>query len=275
MTLRRAPSQFLARLGTATLVAGTRTDLSGECLTAPDRCTILLSRNTPGGTLGNLYAPSSSRGPTDVTFDVVSSDGADVSSFNFMCIPKNPGIKSAQLSSTSFPADGSLRRPPSGLFIARGTATLVAGTVTVTTGKQFTAEARVFVMANTLAGTPGFLSAPGASVNPATGQFVINSDSALDTSTVDWVLVDSQLRFSPSGPRMGQANGTLSAGLATVEGINPMSSVDISVIASRITLAGVNGQMSAPTRAPGVTIGSIGISGGNVGDISTFEVAVF
>lgn len=274
-TLRRSPSNLFARIGTVTLVAGVRQGINAGCLTEPDKCTIIISRNTPGGTLGFLFAPSSSRGPGVTTFDILSNNGSDVSTVNWMAIPKDAGMKAPIVGVNDIPADGSLRKPPSGLLVARGTATLVAGTRTVTVDKPLSAESRIYVTANTLGGTAGKLSAPGASVNVAAGTFVINSDSALDTSTVDWVVFDQPLRFAPSGPLMGQANGTFIAGLATIAGLNPSSYDDVSVLASYITLAGNNGNISAPARAPSVTNGSIGIAAGNIADISTFECALF
>ena len=68
-----------------------------------------------------------------------------------------------------------------------GTATLVAGTVTVST--TLTAASKILLSRNTEAGTPGYLEAPAASRNAVLGSFVINSSSATDTSTVDWVVV--------------------------------------------------------------------------------------
>lgn len=68
-----------------------------------------------------------------------------------------------------------------------GTATLTAGTKTVTTTAIKTG-AKVFLTVNTPSGTQGFLSAPIASfVNGAS--FVINSSSATETSTVNWQIV--------------------------------------------------------------------------------------
>lgn len=71
-----------------------------------------------------------------------------------------------------------------------GTATLVGGTVTVTTS-QVTAKSRIFMTRNTPGGTPGYLSAPVASFTAGTS-FVINSTSGTDTSTVNWYVIDNQ-----------------------------------------------------------------------------------
>lgn len=79
----------------------------------------------------------------------------------------------------------------------RGTATLVAGTATVGPGGggeriELRSGMRIVVARNTPGGTPGDLSVPDASRvfgDPGTGQFVINSGSGTDTSTVDWAIV--------------------------------------------------------------------------------------
>jgi len=69
-----------------------------------------------------------------------------------------------------------------------GTATLVAGTVTVNTTAALTASL-IFVSCNTPGGTQGLLSAPSASITNATS-FVINSSSNADTSTVNWWIIN-------------------------------------------------------------------------------------
>lgn len=69
-----------------------------------------------------------------------------------------------------------------------GTATLVAGTVTVNT-TAVTTSSIIFISYNTLAGTPGSIEAPTASIVNGTS-FVINSSSVVDTSTVNWWIVN-------------------------------------------------------------------------------------
>lgn len=76
------------------------------------------------------------------------------------------------------------------LYFGRGsgTATLAAGTRAVTV-KNLPADAKITVSYNTPAGATGTLSVPQASrtnLGTATAQFVINSSSGTDTSTVDW-----------------------------------------------------------------------------------------
>lgn len=66
-----------------------------------------------------------------------------------------------------------------------GTATLVAGTVTVANTRVKTGN-KIFVTVNTPGGSVGqYHSAPGGSIVNATS-FVINSSSNTDTSTVNW-----------------------------------------------------------------------------------------
>ena len=65
-----------------------------------------------------------------------------------------------------------------------GTATLASGTVTVSNANVKTGDI-IFVTVNTPSGTLGFLSASTADIVDGT-EFVINSSSALDNSTVNW-----------------------------------------------------------------------------------------
>lgn len=68
-----------------------------------------------------------------------------------------------------------------------GLATLVGGTVTVTTTAVATGD-RILYARQTSGGTPGHLSAPTASIVNATS-FVLNSSDPADTSTVYWTIV--------------------------------------------------------------------------------------
>jgi hypothetical protein len=82
--------------------------------------------------------------------------------------------------------------PSNAIAPALGTATLVAGTVTVS-GVNITANSKIFLGRNTPSGTLGNLSTPSASRvagQGGTGSFVINSSSGTDTSTIDWEIVD-------------------------------------------------------------------------------------
>lgn len=68
-----------------------------------------------------------------------------------------------------------------------GTAVLAAGTVTVT-NTSVTANSRIFLTSNVDGGTPGWLR---ISAKTAATSFTITSSSALDTSTVAWMIVES------------------------------------------------------------------------------------
>ena len=74
-----------------------------------------------------------------------------------------------------------------GQIVDFGVATLVAGTKTVTNTKVASGD-KILVSRVTPGGTVGNLSAPAASITAATS-FVINSDSATETSTVAWAIV--------------------------------------------------------------------------------------
>lgn len=83
--------------------------------------------------------------------------------------------------------DGKFVYPASGTANVRGTATLVGGTVTVTT-TAIEAGDVIMLTRNTPGGTAGDLSAPVASITAATS-FVINSANGADTSTVNWWII--------------------------------------------------------------------------------------
>lgn len=278
MTARRSPSSILAYFGVATLVGGTIAGIEPGCLTDPDKCTIILSRNTPGGTLGFLTAPVAARGAAATTFTITSTAGAETSSVNWLAIPKNVGLAE----STTYVNNASLRRGPSGLNVITGLTTLVAGTKTVT-GLSFSAAAKIFVMAADFGGTSGKLSAPVASVNATTGQFVINSNSGSDTSDVGYVVVDQPLRFSPSGDQFSQSKGTLSSGSSEFSRMDPLNATPAPGRASYsfplITLASVitpstPGNLSAP-RGTARSEGSILVVSSAGADASLIELASF
>ncbi|GAC1576973.1 MAG: hypothetical protein NVS3B7_10110 [Candidatus Elarobacter sp.] len=77
-------------------------------------------------------------------------------------------------------------------LVQAGTATLVAGTVTVSGATSLAAGSLVLLSVRTVGGTVGFLSAPSASFVAGTS-FVINSSSATDTSVVSWMIVNPRV----------------------------------------------------------------------------------
>ena len=69
-----------------------------------------------------------------------------------------------------------------------GTATLVAGTVTVAT-TAIAAGSKVFLSYNTLGGAQGIINAPVGSYTAGVS-FVINSNNPADTSTINWWIIN-------------------------------------------------------------------------------------
>lgn len=70
----------------------------------------------------------------------------------------------------------------------QGTATLVAGTVTVAS-TDVTANSIILISRNTPGGTVGNLSCPSASISAGV-HFVINSSSSSETSTINWSITN-------------------------------------------------------------------------------------
>jgi len=66
-----------------------------------------------------------------------------------------------------------------------GQDTLVAGTITVS-NTSITANTRIFLSVNTAGGTQGFL----ATTRVVSTSFTINSTNALDTSIINWLLIE-------------------------------------------------------------------------------------
>lgn len=273
MTDRRSPSSSFVQFGVATLVAGVVSGIAAGCLTDPDKCTIILSRNTPGGTLGFLSAPLAQRGASDVTFRISSSNAADTSTVNWIAIPKNVGLAE----STTFKNNASLRRSPSGLNVITGFATLVAGTKQVT-GLAFGPNAKVFAMAKLFHGTPGKLSVPDATVDDEAGTITINSNSNTDTSEVGYVIIDQPPRFSPSGVRFSQSKGTLN-GTTEFDDMNPTDDTRLVVMASVITGAGADtGNLSGAVKGNGtitVSDGACEVLSDGSDDDSLVELCCF
>jgi hypothetical protein len=238
-------------------------------LTDPDKCTIILTRNTPGGTPGFLTAPVATRGAAATTFTITSTNGADTATVNWLLLPKNTGLGASSTSTNN----ASLRKPPSGLNIQRGVATLVGGTVTVT-GVRLRADARVYLLANTIGGTPGHLFASTSNYNVALNSFAINSSSGTDTSTVNWVIITEQPRFSPSGIRVGQSKDVLpgDGDPVSITNMNPFNDQTPAVMASRIDSAGTPGHLFSTTAS--LTGGNMVIDSTSDTDASTFECAL-
>jgi hypothetical protein len=97
-------------------------------------------------------------------------------------------------------------------WVSGTSANMVAGSVFVSTN-DVTASSVILVSYGTIAGVPGVLSVPAATINadPANGPvgFVINSSSNTDTSTVNWTILSNVQGLT-------QGTGTLAAGTATI-----------------------------------------------------------
>lgn len=111
-------------------------------------------------------------GPGNGARDVLLSRGAanrlDLTTADFRIVTAGRGI-----------------RIPEGSNARMGTATLVAGTVTVS-NTSVTANTRIFLSRSTTGGTTGNLS----TTQSASTSFTINSSSGTDTSTVNWLLFE-------------------------------------------------------------------------------------
>ena len=90
--------------------------------------------------------------------------------------------------SISLMAAGNKLKIATGTNASLGTATLVAGTVTVST-TAVTSSSKIFLTCNTPGGVQGILSVPTASIVNGTS-FVINSSNVADTSTVNWWIIN-------------------------------------------------------------------------------------
>lgn len=101
----------------------------------------------------------------------------------------NSGLQYADFSATGMDMSANTAAKLKLANTVVGTATLVGGTVTVSTAAVKTGDL-IFTSRNTTGGTAGHLNAPVASIVNSTS-FVINSSSGTDTSTVNWWIVDN------------------------------------------------------------------------------------
>lgn len=101
-------------------------------------------------------------------------------------IGQAPGTDKVEITGNlALKAAGNGLKVKEGTNARMGTATLVAGTVTIA-NTSVTANTRIFLSRTTTGGTAGHLS----STRIANTSFTINSSSGTDTSTVDWLLVE-------------------------------------------------------------------------------------
>lgn len=121
---------------------------------------------------------------------VFKNESASSTAANRFALPDSADIRLKPYESIGFIYDNNLTRWVVTHYTpgrTSGTATLVAGTVTVNTPAVRTGSI-IQVTCNTPGGTQGILSVPSASITNATS-FVINSSSGADTSTVNWTII--------------------------------------------------------------------------------------
>jgi hypothetical protein len=153
--------------------------------------------NTLTGGTGGAISPSAGNITLAGTTNQITTTGSG-STITFS-VPSTfvaPGSITATLGAITA-TNGNLNLATAGnkLLIATGanasigtSAAMTAGTITIST-TAVTASSKIFLTANTLAGTPGTLSAPTGSITAGTS-FVITSSSSTDTSTVNWWIVN-------------------------------------------------------------------------------------
>lgn len=152
-----------------------------------------------GGTeiiAANYQGNVRSGGVASLSVDNFSADGATAKGFKFRIQGGPFANVGSRIATFENPAstikaaigkNGQIFWPTGNADSVTGTATLVGGTVTVST-TAVAANSIVMLTRNTPGGTIGDLTAPVASLVAATS-FVINSASGTDTSTVNWWII--------------------------------------------------------------------------------------
>jgi hypothetical protein len=156
--------------------SGPTTSTSGNVAIWSGTTGRVLADSTITATSGNLVVPGTAAitGNTTVTgtlavTSTTTSTGDLATAGNFSLTAVGKGIKVKE-----------------GANATMGVAVLVGGTVDIATTKV-TANSRIFLTAQTNAGTPGFL---GVTARVASTSFTITSSSGSDTSSVAWLIVE-------------------------------------------------------------------------------------
>jgi len=168
-------------------IAGVRTMIGGVLTVASTNVSANSIIHTNVSTFGTAHGPwSISRINPQISFTVDSQEATETSTVAWAAMPQD--------------------------WVSGTSANMTAGSVFVST-KDITATSVILVSYATIAGTPGVLSVPTTTINadPDLGPvgFVINSSSALDTSTVNWTILSNVQGLT-------QGTGTLAAGTATI-----------------------------------------------------------
>lgn len=262
----------------ATLVAGTATITS---LMVDQNSAVIPQRVTAGGTLGLLAEAAVTPGSPTGSFIVNSSNALDTSAVRCYLLQ---GRQSASQKYGGGNGPGGSNLGQSGHGIQITTATLVAGTVTVTAaslGVASTSFLRIIARHKTRAGTPGQLS--WAVAGGGTG-ITITSTNALDTSVVTIVALDvaalsQNSAFGTTGygaafPALQASRITLVAGAGTALALQLPSNSKSGMFLQCFTPGGTPGNLTIGTVTPGAS-GSVGITSDDAGDTSTVEVFCF
>lgn len=180
-----ASAPFTYTTATRTLTAATATNSVTGVLSAADHTTFAAKQSS---TLmsAHILVGNVSNVATDVAMSgVIAITNAGVTSF--AAAPTFTGDVTASTGNVLISTIGKGLQVKTGTNAKIGTSVLVSGTVTVS-NTSVTANSRIFLTSNVDGGTVGFLR---VSAKTAGTSFVITSSSALDTSTVAWVIIES------------------------------------------------------------------------------------
>lgn len=193
-----ASAPFTYTLATRTLTAATATNSVAGFLSAADHTTFASQVNVTIGTANGLslvgQVLSLAAATDSVTGALTAADHTTYTGYAASIALKAPlaspvftGDVNVSTGNLLISTIGKTLEIKTGTNAKIGVATLVAGTVTVA-NTSVTANSRIFVTAQTNAGTPGFL---GITTKTVGTSFVIKSSSVTDTSTVAWMIVES------------------------------------------------------------------------------------
>ncbi|OCX52657.1 hypothetical protein BEL04_14520 [Mucilaginibacter sp. PPCGB 2223] len=158
-------------------------DFSGKVLINP------INTNTNAIASSALDVSNLTIGSTYITNNAAPSNGLLVQGRTLLGTSADNTVDQLQVSGNlNLVSVGNKLKIATGTNASIGTATLVAGTVTIST-TAVTASSKIFITRNTTGGTIGSLSVPSTSITANTS-FVINSDSASDTSTINWWVIN-------------------------------------------------------------------------------------
>lgn len=149
----------------------------------------LIGLSTAGGILSATWVQLSSSSGTILSINgtaaqITASTSAGTTTLSLPGAITTPG----SLTTTTGLTVGTKLNVTTGANTTIGTATLAAGTATVSTS-AVDASSIIFVSRNTAGGTTGEISAPVASITPGVS-FVIDSTGGSDTSTVNWWIIN-------------------------------------------------------------------------------------